>query len=101
VPPPVETMVVPGSTTSVTVIQVGAKTCASRWVKYEIDASIARGNGLLGIYISGIKDQNGNVDAQGSAPQRLSAAGAPCYYWDRSQFGAWVEAAYKKTHPLG
>ena len=35
--------------TSVTVVLVGAKTCASRWVKYEIKKSIERGNGLLGI----------------------------------------------------
>ncbi|CAN5877148.1 hypothetical protein BH18ACI5_BH18ACI5_03700 [soil metagenome] len=46
--------------------------------------------GLVGIYISGIKDQNGNADTQGSAPQRLITAGAPCLYWDRSKFGEWI-----------
>ena len=45
--------------TSVTVILVGEKTCSSRWVKYEIDKSIERGNGLLGIDISKIKDLQG------------------------------------------
>jgi hypothetical protein len=87
--------------TSVTVVLIGAQTAQRKFVDYEIEKSIARGNGLLGIYISGIKDQHGNVDTQGSAPQRLSGAGAPCYYWDRSKFGEWVEAAYKKAHPLG
>ena len=43
--------------TSVTVVLVGAKTCNSRWVKYEIKQSIARGNGLLGIDISKIKTE--------------------------------------------
>lgn len=87
--------------TSVTVVLIGALTAQRKFVDYEIEKSIARGNGLLGIYISGIRDQKGNIDAQGSAPQRLSNAGAPCYYWDRSKFGEWVEAAYKRANPLG
>lgn len=45
--------------TSVTVVLVGAKTCSSRWVKYEIQKSIERGNGLLGIDVSKIKDLQG------------------------------------------
>ena len=47
--------------TSVTVVLVGEKTCASRWVKYEIAKSIERGNGLLGVDISKIKDLQGNT----------------------------------------
>jgi len=47
--------------TSVTVVLVGEKTCNSRWVKYEIRKSIERGNGLLGIDISKIKDLQGNT----------------------------------------
>jgi hypothetical protein len=57
--------------TSVTVVLIGADTAQRKFVDYEIEKSIARGNGLLGIYISGIKDQNGKTDIQGSAPQRL------------------------------
>lgn len=87
--------------TSVTVVLVGAKTAERQYVDYEVEKSIARGNGLLGIYISGIKDQQGNTDTQGPVPQRLLSAGASCYYWDRSKFGEWVEAAFKKVHPLG
>ena len=87
--------------TSVTVVLIGAETSQRKFVDYEIEKSIARGNGLLGIYISGIRDQNGKTDMQGSAPQRLITAGAPCQYWDRSKFGEWVEAAYKKAHPDG
>jgi len=85
--------------TSVTVVLIGAQTAQRKFVDYEIEQSIERGNGLLGIYISGIKDQKGNTDLQGSAPSRLTLAGAPCYYWDRSNFGDWVESAYKKAHP--
>src|ERR1700682_5057017 len=47
--------------TTVTRGLVGAETCASRWVEYEIEASKKRGNGLLGIDISKIKDFNGDL----------------------------------------
>lgn len=87
--------------TSVTVVLIGAETAQRKFVDYEIAQSIARGNGLLGIYISGIKGPDGKTDTQGSAPQRLTAAGAPSYYWNRDQFGNWVETAYKKAHPNG
>lgn len=87
--------------TSVTVVLIGAETAQRKFVNYEIEQSIARGNGLLGIYISGIKDSNGNTDTQGFAPSKLIEAGAPCYYWDKDKFGDWVEAAYKKAHRDG
>src|ERR1700734_2209168 len=45
--------------TSVPVVLIGPETASRRFVNYEIEESIARGNGLLGLYISGIKDQNG------------------------------------------
>ena len=45
--------------TSVTVVLVGAKTCNSKWVKSEIEASEAKGNGLLGIDVSKIKGLDG------------------------------------------
>jgi hypothetical protein len=87
--------------TSVTVVLIGAETASRKFVDYEIEQSIARGNGLLGIYISGIKDKDGKTDFQGSAPLRLTMATAPCYYWDCNKFGDWVEDAFKKAHPKG
>jgi hypothetical protein len=85
--------------TSVTVVLIGAETSTRKFVDYEIEQSLAQGNGLLGIYISGIKDQRGTTDVQGPAPTRLINAGANRYYWDRDKFGDWVEAAYKAAHP--
>ena len=85
--------------TSVTVVLIGAETSSRKFVDYEIEQSIARGNGLLGIYISGIKDQNGKTDVQGVAPARLAKVGASCYTWNRDKFGEWVEAAYTAAHP--
>jgi hypothetical protein len=87
--------------TSVTVVLIGAETSSRKFVDYEIEQSIARGNGLLGIYISYIKDKDGKTDIPGSAPARLTKVGAPCYYWDYSKFGNWVEEAFKKAHPNG
>ena len=50
--------------TSVTVVLIGTETSNRRWVKYEIQKSYEKGNGLLGIYIHNIKDK-GNTDKQG------------------------------------
>ena len=81
--------------TSVTVVLVGAKTCNSRWVQYEIDASIARGNGLLGIDVSKIKDLNGDTTERcGKLPK-----GYTFYLWNNDRgyekLGEWIEAAAK------
>lgn len=81
--------------TSVTVILVGEKTCSSRWVKYEIEASKSRGNGMLGIDISKIKDFDGNTTERcGKMP-----AGYRFYLWNNEDgyhnLGSWIEDAAK------
>ncbi|PHR54534.1 MAG: hypothetical protein COA44_12955 [Arcobacter sp.] len=81
--------------TSVTVVLVGEKTCASKWVKYEIQKSIERGNGLLGIDVSKIKDLQGNTsDRCGIIP-----SGYDFYKWNNddgySNMGDWIEKAAK------
>jgi hypothetical protein len=79
--------------TSVTVVLVGEKTCDSRWVKYEIDQSMQRGNGLLGINIGGIKNLRGDTSTCcGQIPR-----GFPFYMWNKDQgynnMGHWIESA--------
>ncbi len=81
--------------TSVTVVLVGAKTCSSKWVKYEIEQSIARGNGIIGIDISKIKGLDGKTtDRCGQIPK-----GYPFYLWNKEDghknLGAWIEKAAK------
>jgi antiphage defense system Thoeris ThsB-like protein len=71
--------------TTVTVVCVGARTASRRWVNYELAASIARGNGLLGVFLPG---QSGHPK-----PAALAKAGAPLYAWNSQRFSAWVEAA--------
>lgn len=83
------------SGTSVTVVLVGEKTCSSRWVKYEIDQSIERGNGLLGIDISKIKGLDGQTtDRCGQIPK-----GYKFYLWNNEKgyenMGKWIEEAAK------
>jgi hypothetical protein len=83
--------------TTVTVVLIGAETASREWVDYEIQRSIDRGNGLLGIYIDDIKNPKGQVSARGAVPQRLKDAKAAVYVWDRDKFGEWIEAAAKKA----
>jgi hypothetical protein len=84
--------------TSVTVVLIGAETAMRRYVDYEIRQSIARGNGLLGVRVDGIKDQRGQTDLAGSVPTALLEARAPVYTWAYGKLGTWVEEAYYRTH---
>lgn len=79
--------------TSVTAVLIGAETAQRRWVNYEIDKSLERGNGLLGVYIDQLKDRDGRTARRGAVPKRLREEGAPVYEWDHQRFGAWVENA--------
>jgi hypothetical protein len=81
--------------TTVTVVLVGEKTCSSRWVKYEIEKSIERGNGLIGIDISKIQDLNKDTsECCGEIPK-----GYPFYSWQKDDgyknMGTWIENAAK------
>ena len=81
--------------TSVTVVLVGKDTCASRWVKYEIEKSITIGNGLLGIDVSKIEDLQGNTSERcGKIP-----TGYSFYLWNKddgyNNMGDWIEQAAK------
>ena len=79
--------------TSVTVVLVGSHTCSSQYVQYEIQQSEARGNGLLGIDVSKIKDLNGNTSKRcGEIP-----IGHKFYLWNKGNgyenMSDWIEKA--------
>lgn len=81
--------------TTVTVVLVGAKTCSSKWVKYEIEKSEEMGNGLLGIDISKIENLQGETsDRCGKIP-----SGYDFYLWNKDKgyknMGDWIEKAAK------
>ena len=78
--------------TSVTVVLVGSHTCSSKFVKYEIEQSKEKRNGLLEIDISRIKDFSGNT----SKWCGRMLLGYPSYHWIRddghNNMGDWIEA---------
>jgi len=83
--------------TSVTVVLVGSHTCKSVYVKYEIAQSIERGNGILGIDISEIRDRYGKTSSCcGRMPVGYTY---PFYNWKlhygHSNIGSWIETAAK------
>jgi hypothetical protein len=94
--------------TTVTVVLIGSETANRKYVKYEIDRSIERGNGLLGIYIHNIKDTYGYPCTQGENPfdrltwtknSRTLSTTYRSYDWVNNSgyvnFGQWVEDAAK------
>jgi hypothetical protein len=85
--------------TSVTVVLIGAETANRKYVSYEIERSIARGNGILGVRVNNIKDQSGRTDPPGVVPEALTKIGAPVYTYEYGKLGEWVEKAHKKAHP--
>jgi len=96
--------------TSVTVVLIGAKTAGRKWVKYEIDESLKKSNGLLGIYIHKCPLFNGSTDTKGENPfdnlyfdrngrkEYLSKI-YKTYDWiddnGRENLGDWIEKAAK------
>ncbi len=85
--------------TTVTAILIGSDTASRKWIKYEIDNSIARGNGLLCIFIHNIADSDGKTAAKGPNPL---PAGYATYDWVNDDgyqnLGSWVDAAYDAVH---
>ncbi len=62
--------------TSATVVCIGAQTAYRRYVDYEIQRSHERGNAILGLHISHLKDRTGLTDVRGAVPKRLVDIGA-------------------------
>jgi hypothetical protein len=82
--------------TSVTVVCVGAKTAGRKFINYEIDQSIKRGNGVVGIQIHHLKDSDGNTDSVGDIPSKLEANGYKVYkYVDHEKLANRIEEAAK------
>jgi len=96
--------------TSVTAVLIGYETWQRDWVKYEIEKSQERGNGLFGVYIHEIKDSNQKADVQGQNPfdyVKIKQGNFyvpmsqvyPMYLWGSQNgymlFSGWVEAAAK------
>ena len=100
--------------TSVTCVLIGSQTANSKWVKYEIEQSIERKNGLIGIYIHNVKDEHRSISTKGFSPFRqppfnftpTAAANlvypcCSCYDWVNdngyANLGNWIEKAAKQV----
>lgn len=87
--------------TSVTVVLIGAETASRKWVEYEIQESIKRGNGLIGIYIHNLKNQFGFTDGKGQNPISKFDSSIKVYDWindnGRLFIDDWIEEAAKKV----
>lgn len=82
--------------TSVTVVFIGNKTAGRKYINYEIEQSIARGNGIVGIQIHHLKDKDGKTDDPGVIPAKLTNCGYKVYkYVDPEKLAAKIEEAAK------
>lgn len=85
--------------TTVTVVLIGSETASRPWVKYEIDQSIARKNGLLGIFIHHLTAPNQPISLRGAKPTVPWNIEFPAYDWDKDldRFRREIEAAGKRA----
>ena len=54
--------------TSITCVLAGANTWRRRWVRYEIARSVVKGNGLLTVFIHGVRNNNQKLSEKGADP---------------------------------
>ena len=91
--------------TSATAVLIGAETADREWVRYEIAKSWKRGNGLFGVRIHGLKDQDQQTDVQGRNPfddftlpdGTVLSSVCKVYDWSaddgRKNLGKWADEA--------
>lgn len=82
--------------TSVTVVFIGNQTANRKFINYEIEQSIARGNGVVGIQIHHLLNQKQETDEPGATPKLLIDKGFKVYkYVDYEKLANRIEEAAK------
>jgi len=83
--------------TSVTVVCIGAKTAGRKFINYEIQESIDRGNGIVGVKIHHLKGGGlfSAADSAGDIPFKLNNAYTVYKYVDHDKLAGWIEQAAK------
>ncbi|MFC5314204.1 TIR domain-containing protein [Azospirillum rugosum] len=82
--------------TSVTVVCIGAKTARRTYINYEIEQSLARGNGMLGLRINHLVGHDKDVDPDGDIPALLVRNNVPVYrFTNVAALGTLIERAYQ------
>ncbi|QVL42799.1 MAG: TIR domain-containing protein [Alcanivorax sp.] len=82
--------------TSVTVVFITYGTKDRTYIDYEIDQSLARGNGLVAVQIHHLKDRNGSTGSPGAIPSQIERNGFKAYKYTNSEdLSDWIEEAAK------
>jgi hypothetical protein len=82
--------------TSVTVVLVTRGTTQRKYINYEVDESLERGNGIVAVQIHHLKDQNGETGSPGAIPAQVEANGFKAYkYTNSDALAKWIEEAAK------
>ncbi len=80
----------------VTVVCVTQGTTDRKYLDYEIDQSLARGNGLVAVQIHHLKDRNGETGSAGDIPSRIQSNWFKAYkYINKEALARWIEEAAK------
>ena len=80
--------------TSVTVVFVNYGTANRKYIDYEIDKSLVKGNGLVAIQIHHLKDSKGNTGSPGAIPDQIEANGFKAYkYTNKEALATSIEEA--------
>lgn len=81
--------------TTVTVVCITHGISNRKWINYEIDQSLKRGNGLVGIQIHDLYDAWNPDDRVGSTPNQISSNGFKVYkYTNKEALARYIEEAY-------
>lgn len=93
--------------TSVTIVLIGAETLQRPWVRYEIQKTLERRSGLLGISLSGMTNINRLVEFKQSSTvgtpfeNKVLGVKYPIYNWvsdsGRQNLGRWIEDAARRA----
>ena len=99
--------------TSATVVLVGKETAERPWVLHEISESWNRGNGVVGVWIHGIKDSDKQTDVKGQNPFAMfelsdgTKLSAVCKIYDwvdedgRNNLVKWIDEAVEIRSKYG
>jgi hypothetical protein len=96
--------------TSVTVVLIGSETSNREYVRYELKRSYERGNAIIGVHISNLRDMEGQKSQRGDAifgELGKDVFGNPVYFYSIAKeydyvndggynnLGSWIEQAAK------
>ncbi len=82
--------------TSVTVVLITQGAANREYINYEIDQSLARGNGLVAVQIHHLNDPNVAGNSPGSIPSKIESNGFKAYkYTNKEALARWIEEAAK------